>query len=659
MSEDRAQDERNQIGADQEIRSSTRGGLSATAFGLSDIGCHRSVNQDTLGNRIGQFVAGTETLGLLYAIADGMGGHARGEVASAIAIAQLFTRYYESDATVEARQTLARVMRETNTAVYQAGREANSGTMGTTLTTVLLRDTILYVGNIGDSRTYLIRSGKIKQLSEDHSLIGEQVRSGLLTEAQARTSSIRNVITRAVGYREQVEPDTFAFTVHVGDILLLCSDGLHGLVENEELARIISTKGLGEATKELIELARKRGGPDNITALLVRIDQLGEASAAAGIEQSPQIAATDPDDDTTKPLPKITLAHTDEIVTDPVSNDATTAEAVTLPSARLAQGTMTSPPPPIMPPPPAQAAEKPAAIIPPASRQARAPIWLFVLIPLLLIGIVAAGAFAVVRGRSNEQQNQPIIALTSTVLPTIGSTATPSPVGVPAIVPTPSATPSAPSASATPAPVGAQPTTASGPGGLPVLPRVTPSSTVGAGGGAPLGQRARISGTVRFGDNVTIPENFPRDWIVVLIDQADWQQRRLAAEPRAQAQITASPANPLPGSFKEGGVYMMEFDLPEGNQSEDLFVIQVRQEDNMRTATTESNEIRIDRSNRTNTITQALLITGITEQLEPKPAQSPTPGGQIGVERGMANSTRAVYINNFYAHIQRQRHNIR
>lgn len=644
MSDDRAQDERNQIGAGQEVRSSTRGGLSATAFGLSDIGCHRSVNQDTLGNRIGQFAAKTEELGLLYAIADGMGGHARGEVASAIAIEQLFVRYYESDATIEARQTLARVMVETNAAVYQAGREANSGTMGTTLTAILLRDNILYVGNIGDSRTYLIRSGKIKQLSQDHSLIGEQVRGGLLTEAQARTSSIRNVITRAVGYREQVEPDTFAFTVHVGDILLLCSDGLHGLVENEELARIISAKGPGEATTELIELARERGGPDNITALLVRIDQLGEVAPTAVAEQSPQTAATDPDDDATKPLPKITLAHTDEIITDPVSNDAATSEAVTLPSARLVQGAAVAPaPPPIAPPPPARAAEKPAAIIPPAPRQARAPLWLFVLIPLLLIAIVAAGAFAVVRGRSNEQQIQPTVAPANIAVPTIIVTATPSPVSAPAAVPTPSAAPSTPPASATAAPVGAQPTTASGPGGLPVLPRATPSSTVGAVSGAASGQRARISGTVRFSNNVAIPENFPRDWVVVLIDQDDWQQRRQAAEPRAQVKITAAPANPLPGPFKEGGVFTMEFDLPAGNQAEDLFVIQVRQEDNTRTATTESNEVRIDRSNRTGAVTQTLLITGITEQLEPKPAQSPAPGGRIGVERGSGEQhTRGV-----------------
>jgi len=636
MSDDRAQDERNQIGAGQEAHSSTREGLRATAYGLSDIGCHRSVNQDTLGNRIGAYTAKTAELGLLYAIADGMGGHARGEVASAIAIEQLFARYYASDATIEARQTLARVMIETNAAIYQAGLDANSGTMGTTLTTILLRDNILYVGNIGDSRTYLIRGGKIKQLSQDHSLIGEQVRSGLLTEAQARTSSIRNVITRAVGYREQVEPDTFAFTVHVGDILLLCSDGLHGLVENEELARIISAKSLGAATTELIELARERGGPDNITALLVRIEPLGEVVPIAGATQASPTTATDPENDETKPLPKITLGPTDEIISDPASNDAPTSEAVTLPSARLVPGAVLNAPSPpaaaVAPPMVAQAPEKPAAIIPTAPRQARAPIWLFVLIPLLLIAIVAAGVFAVVRSRSGDP-TQPVIAPVNTAVPTVG--VTPSPIGAPAIVPTLTATPiGAPSASASAAPIGAQPTTASGPGGLPVLPRPTPSSTVGTTSGTGSSQRARISGTVRFSNTVAIPDNFARDWVVVLIDPAEWQQRRQAAEPRAQVKITASPANPLPGPFKEGGVFTMEFDLPAGIQQEDLFVIQVRQEDSTRTATTESNEIRIERNNRAIPITPTLLIIGITEQLEPKPAQTPGSGGQIGGARG-------------------------
>jgi protein phosphatase len=255
-------------------------------------------------------------MGLLYAVADGMGGHARGEIASALAIKELFARYYGTTLATEPRQALSQAMVETNGAVHQYGKEAGGGTMGTTLTTVLLRDNILYVGNIGDSRTYLVRGDKIKQLSLDHSLIGEQVRSGLLTEAQARTSSIRNVITRAVGYRDVVEPDTFAFTVNAGDILLLCSDGLHGLVENEEMARHFSTKSLKAAVDDLIELARERGGPDNITALAIRIDQIGEVVLSEDDERTTDVAIIVPDDQTTKPMPAIRPQHTDEIVAD-------------------------------------------------------------------------------------------------------------------------------------------------------------------------------------------------------------------------------------------------------------------------------------------------------------------------------------------------------
>src|SRR5262249_37583821 len=146
------------------------------------------------------------------------------------------------------------------------------------------------------------------------SLIGEQVRSGILTEAQARTSSIRNVITRAVGYRDSVEPDIFAFMVNAGDILLLCSDGLHGLVENEEIAQHLSTKPLKAAIDGLINLARERGGPDNITALAVRIDQIGEVVLSEDDERTTDVAIIAPDDQATRPMPTISPLHTDEII---------------------------------------------------------------------------------------------------------------------------------------------------------------------------------------------------------------------------------------------------------------------------------------------------------------------------------------------------------
>jgi len=167
----------------------TADGLIVTAYGLTDIGCKRSVNQDTLGNRVGQFATVRDQHGLLYAVADGMGGHAHGEVASAIAIDTIFARYYAADPTEGVQRALDSALRAANVAVYEAGRAAGGGPMGTTLTAVVLRGRVVHVGNIGDSRTYLTRGGRIKQLSQDHSLVGEQLRRGLLTEEQARAST--------------------------------------------------------------------------------------------------------------------------------------------------------------------------------------------------------------------------------------------------------------------------------------------------------------------------------------------------------------------------------------------------------------------------------------------------------------------------------------
>lgn len=645
MSDERANepilgDERNAIGAGKVEQTRAPGGLATTAFGLSDIGCQRPVNQDTLGNRIGQFAARTGDLGLLYAIADGMGGHARGEVASAIAIHELFARYYGSDSAQEAQQALARVMIETNAAVYQAGRAAGGDTMGTTLTLVLLRDNILYVGNIGDSRTYLIRGGKIKQLSHDHSLIGEQVRSGVLTEAQARTSSIRNVITRAVGYREVVEPDTFAFTVQVGDILLLSSDGLHGLVENDELAQRLSTKSLADATADLIALARERGGPDNITALVVRIDQIGEAALADGDDRTTE-SFTILDDETTRPLLIIPPGQTDEIVADPSGGDSAD-DAETKPNPLIPGNVALSPPaavaptPPIAAAPPHSTAPPPAGAPPPhiapaparlPERQARAPIWLFILIPLVLIALVAAGAF-LFAGRNANNAPETTVPSASPAAPTatVGASTAPAAGVAPSVAPTPvatvAATLSSPTATAgvSQAPL---PTAASGPSGLPVLPPGTPSAA--ASGGT---QRALVSGTIRINDGVTRPEDFPTAWGVVLYDQAEWQRQQRAAEPKARAQINSFPVG-------TEYTFRIDLDLPAESQTEQVFVLQVQQQGSARSATIETTALRVERGNRTTLAPVILRITGFTEESEPGPSQTPRPGGTVDQIEGM------------------------
>lgn len=522
----------------------TADGLVITAYGLTDIGCKRSVNQDTLGNRIGQVSAEREQRGLLYAVADGMGGHAHGEVASAIAIDTIFAHYYATERAEGIPRTLDSAMRATNSAVYEAGRAAGGGTMGTTLTSVVLHGKVLYVGNIGDSRTYLIRGGRIKQLTQDHSLVGEQLRLGLLTEEQARASTIRNVITRAVGHDTQVEPDVFVFTVEAGDRLLLCSDGLHGLVENAELAQTLGTGPLDEAVRALIALARARGGPDNITALALSIDQLGTAAESASDRGSAPIVIG-AGDDTPRVLPRLDDVELvdaaprtpDKQPTVPgvLAARPSTAPPAPPPSAARPNGAAVGAPAPAKPTaPPARAAPKAAS---------RAPMWLFVIVPIVIVALLVAGSFFLVGARRGDRQEaaQPVGAGASAAT----STATVAPTAVaPAVAPTtpPTATPPAPTT--TPIAIeGRLPTAASTPtatkeGGFvaPALPPRASASPTSVASAAANGQTA-VGGTVTIENGVVLPDDFPDRWEVFLYDQAEWQRDQRTATPRANARL--------------------------------------------------------------------------------------------------------------------------
>jgi protein phosphatase len=138
----------------------------------------------------------------------------------------------------------------------------------------LLIHDALHVANVGDSRAYLIRDGEIRQISRDHSFVGDQVAAGLITADQARSSPHRNVITRALGYQSGVTVDMFRWPLQIDDIIVLCSDGLHGLVSDAEIAKIAGADEPAEAVRQLIDLANSRGGTDNITVAIARVDQL-------------------------------------------------------------------------------------------------------------------------------------------------------------------------------------------------------------------------------------------------------------------------------------------------------------------------------------------------------------------------------------------------
>ncbi len=232
----------------------------------TDVGRTRDHNEDDFGVGEG---AGVEQYGELLIVCDGMGGHAAGEVASRLGVETILSTYY-SDASPDRVDVLRRAFERANARIHAEGR----GAMGTTGVAALFYQGMLHVANVGDSRAYLIRNDEICQVSRDHSLVGEQVAAGVITADQARSSYYRNVITRALGYQSEVQVDLFHLPLQAGDMVVLCSDGLHGLVGDEEISEIVRSMPLADAVDRLIDLANERGGTDNITAIVAQVDEL-------------------------------------------------------------------------------------------------------------------------------------------------------------------------------------------------------------------------------------------------------------------------------------------------------------------------------------------------------------------------------------------------
>ncbi len=273
----------------------------------TNVGLKREVNQDSFG--IGDTSQNTQK-GYFLIVCDGMGGHTAGEVASRIGVDTIIQHYYHSDNN-DCAVSMEQAFCEANQAIYTEGQ----GSMGTTGVAALLYQDILYVANVGDSRAYLIRDGQISQISRDHSLVAEQVAAGLLTSEQARHANYRNMITRALGYRPEVQIDIFTEQVHVNDMIVLSSDGLHGLVEDDEIAQVVLTKPLDEAVKRLIQMANDRGGTDNITVAIAYVDEVdgidtmlvydsNTEESAKSTESSAETIVLGPATGATQPIPK-------------------------------------------------------------------------------------------------------------------------------------------------------------------------------------------------------------------------------------------------------------------------------------------------------------------------------------------------------------------
>ncbi|MFZ7103113.1 MAG: Stp1/IreP family PP2C-type Ser/Thr phosphatase [Peptococcaceae bacterium] len=233
---------------------------------LTDIGLVRKANEDN-------FL--TDQNRGLFAVADGMGGHEGGERASSIAIKTLDNLLSAELILSKKGEGLCQVIQTANELIYNESKlnHACLG-MGTTITAALFFDNKLYIAHIGDSRAYLIRDGRIILLTKDHSLVGELLRHGELTATEASRHPHRNILTRALGTEPQVEIDLNEFAIKSGDLLLLCTDGLYSLVEDQEISKEIAANGsdMKKSVNELVKKALDRGGMDNITVVLVSYD---------------------------------------------------------------------------------------------------------------------------------------------------------------------------------------------------------------------------------------------------------------------------------------------------------------------------------------------------------------------------------------------------
>ena len=253
--------------------------MRITSCGITDVGMKRTNNEDN-------YLVNDELN--LFVCCDGMGGHVGGEYASAIAVntVEEVLANIESNPDIElpdagsdpverAREKVRYAIRLAGKRIYEkATAEPEYKGMGTTALALLIDDKNFFIAHVGDSRGYILRDGRIEQLTEDHSLVNEKVKAGVLTPEEAKTHKLRNIITRSLGYMEEVEVDLQVRAVRRGDKFMLCSDGLSNHVSTAEIGEIVARHGPQKSARKLIQLACDRGGDDNITVVVVRVDEV-------------------------------------------------------------------------------------------------------------------------------------------------------------------------------------------------------------------------------------------------------------------------------------------------------------------------------------------------------------------------------------------------
>jgi serine/threonine protein phosphatase PrpC len=261
--------------------------MELSFWAATDVGKKREINEDN-------FLVDKKLS--LFVVADGMGGHASGEVASHLAVhefraaveagKEIVERYAKGDTSVRPQDILALLesaVHAAGSAVYQKGQaEPEKRGMGTTTSALLIAGDRGFIAHVGDSRVYMLRSGQVVQLTEDHSLLNELIRRGKITKEGFEDSpykQYKNAVTRAVGVYETVQGDTIDFEILPGDQFLVCSDGLHAYLDDQKIIELLAGDDVTDVPKKMVELANAGGGHDNITALVVRVGALAVGAA--------------------------------------------------------------------------------------------------------------------------------------------------------------------------------------------------------------------------------------------------------------------------------------------------------------------------------------------------------------------------------------------
>jgi len=268
----------------------------------TDVGAVRSRNEDSvLTEPLGS--ADATAHGWLAIVADGLGGHRRGDLASQLTVQTTRDTFYGRSHAQYTPERLRAAVEHANEVVLHTGEQSEATTeMASTITAAVIQGPKLTIAQVGDSRCYLIRNSRLRQITHDHSLVDELVRNGEITPEEAQHHPNRNVITRALGTRPTVEVDLFEEDLHDDDVVVLCSDGLYRVVDESEIARaLVSEPQL--AAESLVALANQRGAPDNVTVVIVRVN-----ISLQELEDADRPAVSVPDEDTLpgglKPVPQ-------------------------------------------------------------------------------------------------------------------------------------------------------------------------------------------------------------------------------------------------------------------------------------------------------------------------------------------------------------------